>query len=142
VKMSRKKRIRLATIVTLILIVGLAHWITPTAQPQLLIFHVMFRKLFVLPIVLSAIWFEIPGAIWAAFIISIIYVPHIFLQWGGQSAENVNQIGEVVTIWVIAVLSGIFSKIEKGALRDAAETHEGSLIALVAALDSCRPGCT
>ncbi len=96
----------------------------------------MFSKLFILPIVLAAIWFEIAGAQLAALVISIIYVPHVFMQWGGPFPENVNQLGEVLTIWVVAILSGIFSKIEKGNLRKIAETHEGSLIALVAALDA------
>lgn len=108
--------------------------VTPTNPHYLHTFHVMFSKLFILPIVLSAIWFEITGALLAALIISIIYIPHVFLQWGGPFPENVNQLGEVLTIWVVAILSGIFSKIEKNNLREIAQTHEGSLIAMVVAL--------
>jgi putative nucleotidyltransferase with HDIG domain len=133
---SDNKITRLAIIGILILTIGLAHWITPTAPHYLHTFHVIFSKLFVLPIVLSAIWFEITGAVLSALIISIIYIPHVFLQWGGPFPENVNQLGEVVTIWVVSILSGIFSGIEKGALRKVAETHEGSLIAMIAALDA------
>ena len=131
-----KKIVRLATISFLILILGAAHWITPTAPHYLHTFHVMFSKLFILPIVLSAIWFEITGAVLSTLVISIIYIPHVFLQWGGPFPENVNQLGEVVTIWVVAVLSGIFSRIEKGNLREIAQTYEGSLLAMVAALDA------
>lgn len=133
---NARKIIRLAMIGILILIVGLSHWMTPVAQQNFHILHVILRKLFVLPIVLAAIWFDVYGAVAAVLIISIIYVPHIFLQWSGQPAENVNQVGEVLTIWVIAILSGIFSRNEKNALIKVAQTHEGSLIALVAALDA------
>ncbi len=134
--MKRKKIIRLAIIATLITVVGAAHWMTPAVQPQLLVFHVVFRKLFVLPIVLAAIWFEITGSLLSVIAVSAIYLPHVLLQWSGQPGENINQLGEMVTLWVIAVLSGIFAKIEKGALRDVAKTHEGSLLAMVAALDA------
>ena len=126
---------RTITVSVLILVVGLSHWITPTSH-HLHAFHVIFRKLFVVPIVLAAIWFEIRGGLTVAVIISLIYIPHVLLQWSGQTAENINQAGEVVTLWVIAILSGIFVRIEKRALRDVAETHEGSLISLVAALDA------
>jgi putative nucleotidyltransferase with HDIG domain len=118
------------------LVVGLSHWITPTTHHYLHAFHVIFRKLFVVPIVLAAIWFEIRGSLLAAVIISGIYIPHIFLQWSGQTAENINQVGEMASLWIIAVLSGIFVKIEKNALREVAKTHEGTLISLVSALDA------
>jgi len=130
------RRVHLVTVGLLILVVGLSHWITPVTHHRLHIVHVILRKLFVLPIVLAAIWFELSGAIVAAAIVSLVYVPHVFVQWGGQTAENINQLGEVATIWVLAVVSGIFARIEKSALRDVVATHEGSLIALVAALDA------
>ncbi len=133
---GRQRWIHLTIVGVLILVVGASHWMTPTAPHYLHTLHVILRKLFVLPIVLAAIWFELSGAVMVAAIVSLIYVPHIFVQWGGQTAENINQLGEVVTIWVIAVVSGVFARIEKDALRDVAETHKGSLIALVAALDA------
>jgi putative nucleotidyltransferase with HDIG domain len=126
--------IRLMVICLCILVIGLAHWITP-ASPYLLSVHVILRKLFVVPIVLAAIWFEVRGAILCGILVSMIYFPHIFMQWAGDTSENINQIGEIVSIWIIAILSGIFVRIDKKALREVAQTHEGSLMALTAALD-------
>lgn len=133
---TNKKISRLVTISLLIVTLAAAHWLTPTTPHSLHTLHVMFSKLFILPIVLAAIWFEITGAVLSALIISIIYVPHVFLQWGGPFPQNVNQLGEVITIWVVAILAGIFSRIEKNNLREIARTHEGSLIAMVTALDA------
>ncbi len=132
----RRQRLRLILIGSLIAVVGLSHWITPIAGDQFHVVHVFLRKLFILPIVLSAIWFEFRGAIIAAAVVTIVYLPHVFLQWSGNLTENINQLGEVATAWIVALLSGFFVRTEKTALRETARTHEGSVIALVAALDA------
>ncbi len=128
--------IRLTIIFLLIIASGISHWITPTSYGYFHVFHLVLRKLFIVPIVLAAIWFNIRGAVLATVLISLIYIPHGLVQWSGQTAENMNQIGEVITLWVIATISGIFIRKEKDALREVARTHEGSLTALVAALDA------
>ncbi len=132
----RRQRLRLIIVGSLIAVVGLSHWITPIAGDPFHVIHVFLRKLFILPIVLSAIWFEFRGAIIAAAFVTIVYLPHVFLQWSGNLTENINQLGEVATAWIVALLSGFFVRIEKTALRETARTHEGSVIALVAALDA------
>ncbi|NIA07552.1 MAG: HD domain-containing protein [Actinobacteria bacterium] len=131
-----RQRRRLIIVGLLIAVVGLSHWLTPVAGNPFHVVHVSLRKLFILPIVLAAIWFEFRGAIIAAAVVTIVYLPHVFLQWSGNLTENVNQMGEVATAWIIALLSGFFVRIEKTALRETARTHEGSLVALVAALDA------
>jgi HD-GYP domain-containing protein (c-di-GMP phosphodiesterase class II) len=128
--------IRQIFLIALLLLIGLLHWITPISHGELHVIHVFLRKSFVIPIVLAAIWYEIKGSVGIASLVSLVYLPHIFLQWSGQYAENINQIGELASLWIIAILSGFFVRIEKNALREVADTHEGSLIALVAALDA------
>jgi len=128
--------VRAAIIVGSIILVAAFHWLTPTSHLWPHMLHVLLRKLFILPVVLAAIWFDLKGAVIAAGVISILYVPHVLLQWSGQSAENLNQAGEIITIWLTAILAGTFARIEKGALVEVARTHEGALIALVAALDA------
>ena len=133
-RMSR--RLKAACIGCAILVVSVFHWITPTGQHDLLMFHVVLRKLFVLPVVMAAIWFELPGAVIAAAVITAAYAPRIIFQWSGSWAENINQFGEVATVWVMALLSGIFVRIDKSALRQVAATNQGALVAMVSALDA------
>jgi len=133
---AQKLWTRIAIVAALIVLVSMSHWVVPTADHYLHTFHVILRKLFVLPIVLAAIWFNLRGALLAACVATALYLPHVFLQWTGQAAENINQLGEVAMLWVVAVLSGAFVRVEKTALQEVAETHEGSLIALSAALDA------
>ncbi len=123
-------------LIALLLLIGLSHWITPISHGHLHILHVFLRKSFVIPIILAAIWYEVKGAMGVVSLVSLVYMPHIFLQWTGNFTENVNQIGELASLWIIALLSGIFVRIEKKALREVVDTHKGSLVALVAALDA------
>lgn len=125
-----------AAIACLVLVVTGAHWWTPRGGDYLHVTHVVLRKLYVLPVVLAAVWFNLRGAILAAGIVTALYVPHVVLQWQGQTGENVNQAGEITTIWITAWLSGVFVGREKAALAELAATFKGTVKALVAALDA------
>lgn len=127
---------RIAVIGALLLVTGLAHWVSPTYSTDFHWLHIALRKLFIVPIVLAAIWFELRGALIAAAAATVLYAPHVFLQWAGRHSENINQLGEMVTLWLTAVISGVFVRAERRALTQVAETHRGSLMALVAALDA------
>ena len=85
---------RAAVVIGLLILTGLSHWITPTSRHYLYPLHIVLRKFFIIPIVLAAIWFDMRGAVLAAAGATLLYVPHIFVQWAGRSAENINQIGE------------------------------------------------
>jgi len=119
----------------LLLLIGLAHWLTPTSGHSFHMWHVIFRKLFFVPILLAAVWYDLKGAMWCALMTSLIFIPHVVLQWSGQVGENINQVGEVITLWMVALTSGFFIKREKQALKFLVATREGALLALVKALD-------
>jgi len=82
-----QRRFRIIFLLILIVAITAAHWWTPRESHFLHTFHIIFRKLYFLVV-------------------------------------------------VIAALSGVLVRFEKQALQDVAETHEGSLLALVAALDT------
>lgn len=131
----RQQRNRIIIILLMVSAVTTGHWWTPRSE-HLLIAHVILRKLYFLPVVTAAIWFNLRGSILTAMLVTFLYSLHVIFQWRGATFENINQIGEIATIWVLAISSGIFVRIEKDAFRDVARTHEGSLLALVAALDA------
>lgn len=133
---KRKEHWRLALIVLTTVLIALGHWWTPVAPDSLLGVHVLLRKSFLIPILLSAVWYNLRGAYLAALAVSLTYLPHVLLQWGSQSSEFVDQLGGFVTIWSTATLAGWLVGKEKAALQDLSETHEGALVALVMALDA------
>ncbi len=128
-------RLRASLVVLLIVAVTAAHWWTPQGQDYLLAIHISLRKLYLLPVVLAAIWFNLRAALLTAGAVTLLYAPHVIWQWRGQHSENINQAGEIVTIWLIATISGWLADAEKGTLRRLAGAYEGVVMALVAALD-------
>lgn len=125
--------ISIAAILTVLIA---AHWWSPVESHEWHAIHLVLRKLFFLPVVLAAIWFGLRRALFVAAFISVYYVPHIAFQWQGQYNENINQLGELGTVWLTAALAGTLAQREMRALSDVAATHEGALIALVSALDA------
>ncbi|RJP39946.1 MAG: HD domain-containing protein [Phycisphaerales bacterium] len=131
----RHSRLRHAVVAMLVLAVTAAHWWTPQGEVSLHAVHILLRKLYLLPVVLAAIWFGLRAALLTAAVITILYAPHVILQWGGQRGENVNQVGEAITIWLTAVIAGLFADAEKRVLARLTRAYEGVVNALVAALD-------
>jgi len=130
------RAMRIWILLALVLTVTMGHWWTPRGDEYFRAIHVVLRKLYFLPVVIAAIWFNLRGGIFTAALITFLYSLHVILQWGGKTFENINQLGEIGSIWIFAMVSGRLVQSEKRALREVAETHEGSLVALVAALDA------
>lgn len=120
----------------LLLTVGLSHWLTPTDTYILHALHVTMRKMFLLPIVLAAIWFGLRGACLAALVATAIYIPHVLVQWQSRTAENFSQAGDTAVLWVVAFIAGWFVDQERLAQAVALDTRRGALSALVTALDA------
>lgn len=129
-------RQRWSVIFVLIVLVSVCHWATPMTAGWMHAVHILLRKLFIVPILLGAIWFGIRGAIASAVIVSVVYSPYILVAWSGRLAENMNQSGEIVTFWIVGLLAGWLATREKHALKRAADASRDALRALVAALDA------
>ena len=112
------------------------HGATPLTPGWMHAAHILLRKLFVVPILLAAIWFGMRGAVLAATGVSVVYLPYMLVAWSGRVAENMNQGGEVVTFWIVGLLAGWLATRERRALQHAADMSRDALKALVAALDA------
>lgn len=122
----------------LLIVSGLAHWLIPIESDGgqwYHAIHVLMRKLFILPVILGAIWFNLRGAVLVAAVASLIFVPHVIYQWETRPVENINQIGELASMWIVALLSGWLVSREKTALKEVDRAHQGALLALLGALD-------
>ncbi|NNF64191.1 MAG: HD domain-containing protein [Acidimicrobiia bacterium] len=126
---------RTAVIAALLLLVSAVHFVTPVESLLFHGVHVVMRKLFVLPVVLGAAWFQLRGAVIAATVATLLFSMHAAVQWHGHTPENINQAGEVISIWIVAIFAGVlFTRARR--LSDAlVATHHGTVLALVAALD-------
>ncbi len=76
-------RLRGAVVALFVVAVTGAHWWTPQGQDYLHAIHIPLRKLYILPVVLAAIWFDLRAALLTAGAVTLLYTPHVIWQWDG-----------------------------------------------------------
>ncbi len=76
---------RIALLVVIVLMVSAAHYVTPTGRPEL---HALYRWFYHLPIILGAFWFGLRGGVGLSLLVSLMYLPHLFLHWHGGHSEQ------------------------------------------------------
>lgn len=129
---SRNKIIFLASVIG---IIALLHYLTPTELHAYHKLHIILRKLYFLPPVMAAAWFGLRGACITALVVSVLFILHAFLDWPGNYMEQANQVGELVGFWLVGIIPGWLFDRQRSLLVDLAKANEGTLIGLVSALD-------
>ena len=99
-----KRFVPQTTIVVLIALVALLHFLTPVDR---LVLHQIYQRLYYIPIILAALWFGWRGGLGAAGLASLSYVPHIALHWQHQNYDYaLNQYAEITLFFVIGAVTG------------------------------------
>jgi len=129
---SQNKVIILATLVG---VIALLHYVTPTEPHHYHKIHIVLRKLYFLPPVVAAAWFGLRGAIITTSTVSVFFLVHAFLDWPGNYMEQANQMGELAGFWVAGLIPGWLFDRQRSLLLDLANANEETLLGLVAALD-------
>ncbi len=102
--------LKIATLVVLIGCVSILHYTTSTAFPY---WHEVFKTLYFIPIILSAFWFNLAGALVTSVAISLVYLPHIIFQWGGNLSYNSSRVLIILLYNVGAFVTGYLAQREK-----------------------------
>lgn len=129
---SRKKIVVLAGMIA---IIAFLHYAIPTEPHLYHKIHIVLRKLYFLPPVIAAAWFGLRGACVTAFVVSVLFILHAFLDWPGNYMEQANQVGELAGFWLAAVIPGWLFDRQRSLLRQLARANEETLLGLVSALD-------
>lgn len=89
---------------------SVAHYVTP---PSLLVWHVIFQRLYYLPIVYAAMSYGLRGGLTAAAASGICYVPHIIAVWTEVPHYAINQYAEILVFFLVGALTGVLAGREK-----------------------------
>ncbi len=100
----------LAIIIFLIIIISIFHYNTPTSKPH---YHLIYMQAYFIPIILAAFIFGKRGGLGSAIIISIIYFPHIMLQWGGLILDNMMRFVQIFLFNIIGYITGLKAQGER-----------------------------
>ncbi len=115
------KWIRLAVVVAGIVSTSLLHYFTPTS---LFLWHNIFQRLYLLPIVYAAIYFGWRGGLASAAFAGMAYLPHIILAWRGSPHYEVNQYAEIIVFFLVALVTGTLSDRERRRREELQRTTE------------------
>lgn len=137
-KVERSTAIRLAIIVGMLVVISGLHYSTALQMQHA---HDIYRRLYYLPIVLGGLWFTLRGGLGAAIAASLLFLPHVVLQWGHHPVSQPEQYLEILLYNVIGGLTGFLAgreQAQKLAHQEAARRLEESYRTLSVQSDQIR----
>ena len=90
-------------IIAMIVMISVLHYTTSTMKWQ---YHLIYMQSYFIPILVAAFQFGVRGGILSAVLVSILYLPHVMLQWGGLVETNMMRFLQIFLFYVIGYLTG------------------------------------
>jgi signal transduction histidine kinase len=112
-----QKNIFLTFIVVSVLLISYLHYST---IPQIHDLHNIFAELYYLPLMIGAFVFGLRGAVITFIFVSILYIPHIIINWTGTFSFAANKLLHALISGLFAFLAGFLVDREKK-IREQAE---------------------
>lgn len=100
---TNRKRIFLVLIVASIVLISYLHYST---HPGIRDLHNVFSELYYIPLLISALIFGLRGAVLAFILVSILYFPHVVINWTNTAPFIVNQLLHGFFLGTFALLAG------------------------------------
>ena len=95
----------------------------------------MIRKLYLFPILLSAMWFGARGAASSTMFATLVCGGLAGNAWPAEVSSQVERVGEVAVFWLVGALSASFFEQQKRFVGQIEVANDNTLMALAAALD-------
>lgn len=86
--------------------ISVLHYVTAT---QAIGLHEVFKRLYYVPIVIAAMNYGVRGGLAASLGASVLYLPHVAVDWRGWPAVEVERYAEVFLFNVVAILAGVLA---------------------------------
>jgi putative nucleotidyltransferase with HDIG domain len=95
----------------------------------------MIRKLYLFPILLSAMWFGARGAASSTVFATLVCGGLAGNAWPAEVSSQVERVGEVAVFWLVGALSASFFEQQRRFIGQIEVANDNTLLALAAALD-------
>jgi len=103
-------RIRIGLVLASIVLASTVHYVTP---PSVYLWHVVFQRIYYLPIVFAAISFGWQGGVAAAILSALSYIPHIAMAWEQSPEYRETQYAEIVIFFLVGIVTGLLADREQ-----------------------------
>lgn len=104
-----------------VMVVGISgmHILLPHDFPRT---HVVARELYFLPVILSAFWFGLRGALITSLSITAFYFTYALFHWQGFSTDDLDRLLEILFFNVVATVTGFLQDRQKAHAREKLES--------------------
>ena len=93
-----------------VIVITILHYSTAHHQTY---YHIFYRELYFFPLIMAGTWFGVRGALGTSLTISLLYLPHILMNWQRNFPEDFGNVLEVLTFNAVAAVLGIISDRKK-----------------------------
>ncbi len=107
---ATNKRFKIGIITVFVVVISILHFATSTERFYL---HEIYQRSYYIPIILAGYWFEIIGGVVTAIGLTAVYLIHIWRDWSHHPVYSFQQYAEIVMYFVIAVLVGYLSQVQR-----------------------------
>jgi putative nucleotidyltransferase with HDIG domain len=126
---------RIAAMAILLVAITVALSSLPEKSPEWVRSGEMIRKLFLFPILLSAMWFGGRGAAASTAFATFVCSGLAGDSWPVEISSQFERVGEVGVFWLVGALSASFFQQQKRFVGEIEVANDNTLLALAAALD-------
>jgi signal transduction histidine kinase len=114
-----QNKLKLLVIVLMAVAISALHLLVPHAFEK---GHIVARELYFLPIILSAFWFGLRGAVITAIGITAFYLTYSALHWRGFSTDDLDRLLEIGLFNIVAISTGFLQDRQKARAREKLES--------------------
>ncbi len=97
---------RLAWVAAAVLLISIGHYSTPMAHMGV---HELLQRVYYVPIILAGVWLGLRAGLLTGAVVGVVYLPHIFMQWGGLRPDNIEKFLELVLFLVVGAITGVLA---------------------------------
>ncbi len=108
--MEKSFGVRMLVLAVSITGITMFHYFTPIHISYL---HDIFQRLYYLPIIFAALWFGLRGGLVCSLIVSILYAPHVLIQWGGEWTMEAEKYLEILLYNTVGGVTGLLAQRER-----------------------------
>ncbi len=101
---------KIVVIIVLLAATTSLHYLTALEQHY---YHVFYRTLYFIPIVLAGFWFGLRGALVTSGTASLAYLPFVIMHWEVFSAADFDKLMEIVVYNVVGLVAGVLRDRER-----------------------------
>jgi len=99
-------KIKTIFIAVLVVLITFLHYITTMGQ---IYYHIFYRELYFLPLILSGFWLGLRGGLITSLSITALYLPFTLMHWQSFSPEDFDKILEILLFNIVAAGLGFLS---------------------------------